>query len=35
MVVKEKERGEGSGRGSLEILLFSSSPTGYDKGVDL
>jgi hypothetical protein len=31
-VVEEKERGEGSSRGSLGLLLFSSSPTGYNKG---
>jgi hypothetical protein len=27
VVVEERERGEGSGRGSLGLLLFPSSPT--------
>jgi hypothetical protein len=31
-VVEGKERGEGSGRGSLGLLLSSSNPTEYDKG---
>jgi hypothetical protein len=31
-VVEEKGEGRGFWQGSLGFLLFSSSPTGYDKG---
>jgi hypothetical protein len=34
-VVEEKGEGRGFWQGILGLLLFSSSPTGYDKGVNL